>query len=675
MGARELTGFDQVESVDALWERLFAPHVVASVDEWADRHRVLPAGSAEAGPWRTDRTPYARQIYRDLSDASPYEDVVLMCATQLVKSEAGLNWLGSIIDQTPGPVMVVQPTRGLAERYSKQRIAPMIRDCATLRGKVKDSRLRDSGNTVLLKEFPGGMLVLTGAESAAGLASMPARFIHFDERDDYPDDVEGQGEPTKVASARQDTYRRRKRLTSSSPKRAKGLSRIEQEFEAGTRFRYHVPCPHCEEKQVLKWANVRWSKEPIEDPLTACYVCEHCAAYIEEHHKTAMLAGGEWIAENPDARVRSYHLSSLYSPYGWLPWSALASQWIDAMEAAERGDQQPLKTFLNTRLAETWEEQAEQIASSDLRANAEPTPLGIVPMGGLVVVASVDVQDDRFEIAAWAFGALDQMWLFDYTVLKADPGLEEDWRRLDAVLCTKYPHEGGATLPIRAVAIDTGGHYTHEVYRYVRRVPGGRKVSAIKGADRPNIEIYNKPTKVDVNSSGGVIKGGVSLWQVGVNKAKDLIYARLKRPGQVHLSAELPEQVFDQLTAEHRVKHRTARGMRYVWKPRKAGARNEAWDLAVYAIWCAERLGILKWPKSVWDSERARVMGEKGSEPVTPRVQPLTTVGGEGEATPDVAARKPQPLVPVVEKTPSTVVVTQRPALFRPLQSTGGIDE
>ena len=681
MGAREDLGLVEAWHVADLWHQFFAPRVVLPVDAWADEHRVLPRGSAESGPWRTDRTPYATQIYRDLSDDAPFEDVVLMCATQLVKSEAGLNWLGSIIDQTPGPVMVVQATVDLAKRYSKQRIAPMILNCPTLRSKVKDSRVRDSGNTTLMKDFPGGTLVITGANSAAGLASMPARFVHFDERDDYPDDVEGQGDPTKVATARQDTFRRRKRLTSSSPKRPKGLSRIEQEFEAGTRFRYHVPCPHCERKQVLRWAGIRWSKVPFDDPLTAAYVCEHCSAYIEEHHKAEMLAGGEWIAENPTATVRSYHLSSLYSPYGWLPWSKMVQQWLDAMEASERGDQQQLKTFLNTRLAETWEEQVEQIAASDLRARAEPTPLGVVPMGGLVVVSTVDVQDDRFEVASWAFGERDQMWLFDYQVLTADPGRAEDWGRLDALLCRRFPHEGGAELRIRAAAIDTGGHFTHDVYRYVRKVPSSRRVSAIKGGDRPGMPIYaGKPSKVDVNSAGGVIASGVELWHVGVNSAKDLMYARLKRPGQVHLSAELPAQVFEQLTAEHRVKHRTSRGLRYVWKPRQAGKRNEAWDLAVYAIWCAERLGLSKWAKAVWDNERKRVMGEIVEAPHAPIVQPLQSTGAE---VPMELEQRPAATAPVVSIPVTTLAPPAGPAVVstvgprmrvRPLESTGGAD-
>lgn len=678
MGARDDPGLpdEATAFVDGLWAKHFAPKVVLPIDEWADLHRVLPKDSAEPGPWRTDRTPFARQIYHDLSEDSPCEDVVLMCATQLVKSEAGLNWLGSIIDQTPGPVMIVQATVDTAKRYSKQRISPMIRECARLRPKVKESRIRDSGNTTLMKTFPGGTMVITGANSAAGLASMPARFIHFDERDDYPDDVDGQGEPTKIARARQDTYRRRKRLTSSSPKRAKGSSRIEEEFNAGTRFRFFVPCPHCGEKQTLVWAGIQWSKEPEPDPSTACYVCKFCGAYIEERHKITMLAGGEWRAENPTAAVRSYHLSSLYSPYGWLSWADLAGEWLSAMRSQETGDQQPLKTFLNTRLAETWEEQAEQIAASDLKASAEAFPLGTVPDGGLVVVAAVDVQDDRFECAMWAFGERDQMWLFDFIVLPADPGREEDWKTLDALLETEYSHESGAMMTPRAVAIDTGGHFTHEVYRYVRKAPGWRRIAAIKGGDKPGMPIYSgKPSPVDVNTKGGIVKAGVKLWHVGVNSAKDLLYGRLKRPGQVHLSAGLPDAVFDQLTAEHRVKHRTARGVRFVWKPRKAGIRNEAWDLGVYAIWCAERLGLSKWTKAVWDSERATLMNEKPKRDVKALVRPIRAteaavmMDAPHDRPPPVAVVQP-PSATVITKPTNIAVQQERPSGFRRIEST-----
>lgn len=645
MGAPDFAAVAAMRLVDSLWVQHFKPRTSLPIDEWADANRVLPRGSAEAGPWRTARTPFARQIYQDLSDDSPYEDIVLMCATQLVKSEAGLNWLGSIIDQTPAPIMIVQATVETAKRYSKQRIGPMIQSCPALAEKVRDSRSRDSGNTTLMKEFPGGAMVITGANSAAGLASMPARYVHFDERDDYPDDVDGQGEPTKIARARQDTYRRRKRLTSSSVKRPKGESRILREFEAGTRFRYFVPCPHCEAMQVLRWQNLWWRKEPIEDPDTAAYTCEGCGAFIEEHHKDWMLERGEWRAEAPDASIRSYHLSSLYSPYGWLTWSALVQEFIDAIAARDTGDEAPYKAFVGTRLAEGWEEQAEQIAANDLQKSAEDFPLAIVPMGGLVVVAAVDVQDDRFEVALWAFGEADQMWLFDYIVLPADPGREDDWKKLDALLSTRYPHAGGNTVAIEAAAIDTGGHYTHDVYRFVRATPSWRKVSAIKGGDRPGMPIYAKPSSVDVNWRGGIHKAGVKLWHVGVHSAKDLLYARLKRPGQVHLSKHLAPQVFEQLTAEHRVRHRTARGMRSIWVKRSAGVRNEAWDLGVYAIWCGERLGLSKWPKKIWEQLRERIAPVVGDLFATSEAKAIVAPN-EAAASEDVQAPA-QPAIPL----------------------------
>lgn len=583
----------------------FVPKVVLPVDLWADERRILPrATSAEPGPFRTERTPYARQIMRDLSEDSPYHDVVLMCATQLVKSETGLNWLGSIIDQSPAPTMIVQATVETGKRYSRQRIAPMISACPTLRSKVKDARERDSGNTLLMKSFPGGDLVITGANSAAGLASMPAQNIHYDERDDYPDDVDGQGEPTRVARARQDTFPRRKRLTSSSPKRPKGESRIEAEFLAGSRFYYHVPCPHCDEKQRLEFENL-----VMTAPDRAVYRCPHCGSEIEEHHKPRMLADGEWIAEDPDNEVRSYHLNSLYSPLGWLSWLGLLKEYHEAKAAQERGDDAPMKAFVNTRLAKTFAEKTDKVESSELKERAEDYPLRLVPAQALKLTAGVDVQDNRFEIRVDAWAPREESWIIDYVELHGDPALDETWNKLDAYLETRFASEDGRSLTIAAEAIDTGGHFTHQVYAFCReRTKRGKRTFAIKGADRPGLPVKGRSTLVDVNYKGRILKRGARLWFVGVDSAKDLLHNRLRLrrygPGYAHLSQALPDHFFEGMTSEERVRQKTARGLRYTWVKKAGGGRNEPWDCSVYSLFAAHAIDLPAYTEAMWTRER-----------------------------------------------------------------------
>ncbi len=648
-------GAPEHELVDQLLRTYLRPRESLSVDAWADRYRVLAGEtSAEPGPWRTERTPYLRQIMQDLSDDSPYEEIVAQFGTQLGKSESGLNWIGYGIDHDPGPMMLILPTVDIAKRFSKQRLAPMVRETPSLRARIRDSRSRDSGNTTLVKEFPGGLLVVTGANSAAGLASMPSRILYADEVDDYPDDVDGQGEPLGLATARQDTFSRRKRLLSSSPKRPPGFSTIEARYNSGTRFRYEVPCPHCGMHQVLEWGGkevphgLKWVGT---DPSTAHYVCRHCGAMIEEYAKTAMLAGGRWVAENPAAAVRSYHLSSLYSPLGWLSWATIVREFLEAAEALQGGKTAPMKTWRNTRLALTWAEPGARLQVHALKERAQREGahrLRDVPGPVAVLTAGVDVQDNRLEASVWGWGPGEECALVDHQVIPGDPAQDQVWQRLDDYLATRFRHSGGGTIGIDAVAIDTGGHFTHTVYGYVRARSPGRRVEiggqvwvqrfyAVKGQDRPGLPIKGKGTSVDVNYRGKLVPRGVQLWMVGVNSAKDWLYARLRQeragPGYVHVPADVTEDWCEQMTVESRVQARTARGIRMVWCCPK-GKRNEAWDCAVYALFAAHAIGVERMTAPMW---------QRLLERIAPLQADLLAVDVAPRETSPAAAEEPTP--------------------------------
>ena len=313
------------EIYNAAFNAGLRPDPVLTVSEWADRYRRLSGKSAaEPGPWRTDRTPYLREIMDSLSPLSPAERVVFMKGSQIGGTECGNNWVGYVIHKSPGPMMVVQPTVELAKRNSKQRIDPLIEESDVLRELVKSPRSRDSGNTVLSKEFPGGVLVMTGANSAVGLRSMAVRYLFLDEIDAYPGDVDGEGDPINLAFARTRTFSRRKVFMVSTPLVA-GWSRIEAAYAESDQRRYWVPCPHCGQFQVLKFERLRW---PKGEPQKAAYHCIACEQAIFNHQKNAMLAGGEWRPEaQGDGRTRGYHLSSLYSPVGWYSWERAAEDW------------------------------------------------------------------------------------------------------------------------------------------------------------------------------------------------------------------------------------------------------------------------------------------------------------------------------------------------------------
>jgi phage terminase large subunit GpA-like protein len=376
---------DGADAIERAWRDGLKPDPLLTVSEWADRSRVLSQrASSEPGRWRTERTPYLREIMDCLSPGSPVQRVALMKGAQIGGTECGNSWIGYVIRQAPGPMMAVSPTVELAKRNSKQRIDPLIEESDVLRERVRERRSRDSGNTVLSKDFPGGVLILTGANSAVGLRSMPARYLFLDEVDGYPGDVEGEGDPILLAERRSATFERRKILLVSTPK-TKSLSRIQREYEASDQRRFFVPCPHCGERQRLELENLRW---PEGYPREAEHACVRCGALIGERHKTWMLEHGAWRATaEGDGRTAGFHLSSLYSPVGWFSWA-------DAAEMYEQAQKTPdlMKGFVNTVLGLPFEEEAEAPEWQRLYERRECYRIGIVPEPGLLLTAGDDVQ-------------------------------------------------------------------------------------------------------------------------------------------------------------------------------------------------------------------------------------------------------------------------------------------
>lgn len=585
---------------------LFAVRPRLSLSAWADANRILSGKAAsEPGRWRTDRTPYLRAPMDDLSADSEVEEVVLWFGTQLGKSETCNNFIGYTIDHNPGPILLVQPTLDLMKRYSKQRLAPLIEESPAIASKVRPSRSRDSGNTLLEKEFDGGILVGTGANSAAGLRSMPARDLVFDEIDAYPMSIDDEGDPISIAEKRQDTFSRRRRLKTSTCT-IKGESRIEQAYQASDRRRYFVPCPHCQHYQVLLWANLRWVDD---DPATAKMACESCGALIDETAKAGMLAAGEWRAEAPEARVRGYWLSSLYSPLGWLSWAAIVREFLEAKAAADTGDQTLLQVWTNTRLAETWELQGSAIAEHEIQKRAEPYALRTIPRGVLLLTASVDVQGDRLEFALHGWGRDQEHWWLDYAKLFGDPAEEAVWLQVDELLKASIKNAFGIDLRISAVAIDHGGHHSVAVETFTRS-RAGRHVIAVKGQSQPGKPVLGKPSERDTTWRGKKVRAGARVWPVGSDTAKFVLYQRLglkvPGPGYVHTSNELDDDFFKGLTAEHLVTRYVKGRPRSEWVLKK-GQRNEPLDLWVYGYAAAAYLGMLRWKTSDWDRLESKI--------------------------------------------------------------------
>ena len=604
----DVAAFDGATDLIRAWSRGMRPDPDLTVSEWADRHRWLSSrASAEPGRYRTARTPYMREIMDALSPSSPHQRVVFMKAAQVGATEAGNCFIGFVMHHAPGPMLAVQPTVELAKRNSRQRIDPLIEESPELRERIKPARSRDAGNTMLSKEFAGGILIMTGANSAVGLRSTPARYIFLDEVDAYPASADEEGDPVSLAEARSLTFAHRRKVFLVSTPTIRGLSRIEREFEASDQRRYHVPCPHCDHVQWLKFEKLRWDKG---QPENAEYHCEGCDTPIAEHHKTAMLEAGEWraTAEPEDPGTVGYHLSALYSPVGWLGWARIAR----AHEAA-RGSDEAMRAFRNTVLGETWMETGEAPDWQRLAERRETWASGTVPAGGLFLTAGADVQKDRIEVDVWAWGRGLESWLVDHIIIEGGPGDPDCWQTLTDLLGRTWAHASGQHLTIARFAIDSGFE-TSAVYGWARQV-GFAQVAPVKGLEGFNrASPVTGPTYVDATVGGKRLRRGARLWSVATStfKAETYRFLRQERPtvedieagasfpaGTVHLPSWADAEWLKQLTAEQLVTVKSRRGFtKLEWQ--KLRERNEALDCRVYARAAAWIAGADRWPEARW---------------------------------------------------------------------------
>lgn len=542
------------------------------ISEWSDSFRRLsPEASAEPGSWVTARAEYQRGIMDSFNDPTVRE-VVVMSSAQCGKTEILNNIVGYFIEQDPSPILVVQPTLDMAQTWSKDRLAPMLRDTPSLSNLVKDPRARDSGNTTLHKIFPGGHITACGANSPASLASRPIRVVLFDEVDRYPVSAGSEGDPISLGKKRSATFWNRKIAMVSTPTN-KGASRIEMAYEDSDQRKFFVKCPHCEHPQEMKWANVKWDEGK---PETAKYSCEDCGTLWDESDRLRAIKSGEWLATAPFNGIAGFHLSALYSP-----WTPIADGVRDFLEAKK----QPatLRVWINTYLGETWEEQGEQVSEHSLMDRREEWEA--IPEDVLILTAGVDVQDDRLEAEIVGWGKDEESWSIAYRTIHGDPSAPSVWAELDQFLFQTFEHESGNDMIVRASCIDSGGHNTQAVYKYASQREG-KRVFAIKGVGGDGKPLIGKPSKNNI--------GKIKLFPVGVDTAKHLLFSRLRitepGAGYCHFPMDRDDEYFKQLTAE-KIATRYHKGFarqEFI----KTRPRNEALDVRVYAMAALSLLNV-----------------------------------------------------------------------------------
>jgi len=628
------------------------------VDEWSDEYMRIPrdTGAAEPGKYRTARTPYAREPMRCLSPAHPCKRVITMVASQLMKTQIALNWIGALIHMSPSNILTLLPSLALAKRVSA-RIGKTIAATPELRARVAASRSRDARNTMDTKEFEGGTLYATTAGSASNLAELAAKYIYGDEIDRWDVDVDEEGDPIELAETRGSTFGRNAKFYFSSSPTIKGASRIADLFETSDQRHYYVPCPTCGHLQVLEWENLLYSA----DFQTVHYKCSSpdCDVLIEEHHKGEMLTKGEWRSHaQGDGETVGFHLNALYAPLGWTSWADLAKQYEKAKRAQDRGDLEPMQVFYNTRLAKVWDSAVEQTKAEVLQARAlqEDYVLGTLTVGVLVLTCSVDVQANRLEVMVIGWGVGMERWIVDFKVIPGDPADQRTWDLLDEVLKARYRHPCGVALGILATGIDSGGHHTHEVYQFCR-VRRWRNIFALKGASKPGKPVIaQRPSLVDVTWKGQTERNGAELWMIGTDTAKDWIYNRYgfeSGPGAVHFAKDLPDEFFQQCVAERKIARYVKGYKRIEWVKGKAD-RNEALDLQVYNLAMAYYLGLHRYGEQDWDKLRQAMAQASLFDEPSPAKQPVIERGRDEDDDPDEesVSATPPPARPVPRATP-----------------------
>jgi phage terminase large subunit GpA-like protein len=538
------------------------PRTNLSCSEWAEQYRhVSPERSRFAGRWLNERVPYLKEIMDAASDPK-IRRVVFKKSSQVAGSEFAVNYIGYRVHLSPTMIIYCAENEDKSNAFVYESFDTALEVTPALKERIP-AKSGTEDNNLKRKKFPGGLLSIVYATSAAQLSSRPAEVVIIDEVDACVENSEGS--PVSLLEARTKTFDDIKKIILISSPRDKETSVIEAEYEASDQRKFYVPCPHCGEYQILSWANVRWDEEPLD----AYYVCEPSGCVIEHEEKESMLARGKWMASQPLRESAGFAINELYSPF--TTWGSMAERFLKAKKFRST-----LKTFINTALGEPWEEQGEQIEFADLTFRREDYEAE-VPPGVAVLTAGVDVQDDRLEIEVVGWGRDLESWSIDYKVIEGSPGLFDVWDSLSDYLTQDF--EGlNRNFKIKAACIDSGGHHTSQVYKFCK-ANSGRRWLAVKGANVSGKPVASRPSIVGKNK--------VRLFTVGTDTAKDEIFSFLRvdepGPGFCHFPAAYEDGFFKQLCAEKKVtKYRM--GVAYqMYQKVSQSARNEALDCRVYA--------------------------------------------------------------------------------------------
>lgn len=575
----------------------WTPPADLTASGWAEQFRVLSReSSAEAGPWSNNRTPYLKEIMDAFTD-SRINTITFVSSSQVGKSECELNIIGYIIDQDPGSILYIQPTLDDAKKFSRQRIAPMIRDSRTLKRKVSDVKSRDSGNTILQKTFPGGLLTIVGSNSASALASTPVKYVIGDELDRWALSAGTEGDPWELAKARTTTFYNSKMVAVSTPT-IKNASKIADLYSQGTQEKWCVKCPHCGEYHNIVFNDIKFEHETIQNGRKKDYriayvkwACPSCGCLSDEN--TIKNQPFKWVADFPEAYERghrSFWLNAFASP--WQTWEKICYSFL-----AAKNDPEKLKVVYNTMLGQLWEDRSDLVDEDEMLARRENygeredgSQIDL-PKGVLVLTCAVDTQDDRLEYEVKGWGQYFENWGIVKGFIPGDPDDNDVWIKLDSVIDKLYKFEDGSGLKVSITLVDSGGHKTQSVYKQCR-ARQGKRVFAIKGKGGNDIPFTKPPSKVDIMVNGRAV-AKTWLYTIGVDAGKTSIlkgYINVLEPGPkfchfpIDMGRGYDMAYFNGLLSE-KLSMKTERGRtRWVWEKLPGHERNEPLDLFNYNL-------------------------------------------------------------------------------------------
>ena len=561
---------------------MLKPPKLQSVSEWADSNRILVSeSSSEPGRWRTDRAPYQKEIMDAFTQPGVWQ-IVIMASAQVGKTELELNMMGRAIDVDPGPMLFIQPTDGFAEDFSKRRVAPMIRACPALQRKVYEAKSRDAGNTITMKTFPGGSVAFTGANSPTELAGRPVRYVFMDEIDRFPASAGTEGDPLELAERRTETFRHNRKVVKTSTPTIKGASKIEKAYMLGTQEEWHTECPHCKQFSFIRFDNIKFDKQEYKDEggernyhvRNVRWQCPFCQGETREYDTKRCPA--KWVQKNPEALeagVRSFRLNAFMSP--WSDWTDICRSFLKAHD-----DPELLKVFVNTMLGESWE-MRDRSGAPEMLYDRREIYNAEVPTGALVLTMGVDTQDNRLEYEVVGWGREEQSWGIAKGVIPGRADAPEVWSEIDDLLDRQWTLPNGMKMRILASFMDSGGHFTQEVYAECARRES-KRIWAIKGeggSEKPYVRLMKKDNSKDK----------ATRFIIGVDSGKEAImYATtVMEPGRYYMhfprdyTCGYDIEYFRGLISEKPVQHRRMGQTVVTWE--KTYERNEPLDCRNYA--------------------------------------------------------------------------------------------